>query len=101
MKAWLVKMSGPTRDIGIVVATDLEDLFWTIDEFSDPYIYEFCSARPGDAVFHGYTEEEDGIVECSDDERCDYLSAQVCDSNRRRWHRFASVGNSIPCEREK
>jgi hypothetical protein len=37
-------------EIGLAVARNLEELFWTLDEFGNPFDFEYSPARPGDAV---------------------------------------------------
>lgn len=51
-------------EIGMVVAADIEELFWSLDEFGNPYDFEFCLARPGDAL---HTWQRDEIKETAQD----------------------------------
>lgn len=49
-------------EIGFVAVHQTADLFWTLDEFGNPYDFEVSLARPGDAL-HAWQRDYSRIVE--------------------------------------
>lgn len=49
-------------EIGIAVVKNLKDLFWTLDQFGNPYDFEFRPARPGDAVHTWQRDEREDVA---------------------------------------
>jgi hypothetical protein len=48
-------------EIGLAVVNEAADLFWTLDEFGNPYDFEVSLARPGD-VLHAWQRDYSKIV---------------------------------------
>lgn len=87
-----------SSEIGLAVVRNLDELFWTIDQFGDPYQYEFCKAVPGDALLAptNFVEE---IYEEGDEPTLiaehvgiaidgEYMSESVVAFQDRKWRRF-------------
>ena len=56
--------------IGLVVGANMEDIFWAIDEFVDPYSVEIMPARKG-GYCKFYDEQDECVItktEFSEDE---------------------------------
>ena len=48
MSAYLVRIEGDEgHDYGVFIASSLRDLFWAIDEWADPYQFEYRRLRRG------------------------------------------------------
>ena len=75
----------PTGYTGLAVAANMTDMFWTIDEFGDPYSVEIKSATEGGVCF---LETEDGdSVTRTEVETCEKnpLATDVIKWRRPTW----------------
>ncbi len=89
-------------ELGLCVAQDDGHLFDILDEFADPYSYEFCSAQLRDAVFYPAAwsiddesgEEDREYVQEDDANACGPFFSETTGemvngaTSRRRWWRF-------------
>jgi hypothetical protein len=83
MKIYMFRLifDNSSAEYGLAVVRNLMELFWLLDEFADPYQYQFCEAQPGDALctqvrFNGHEAASD--IGCNDEEiekhRYDYIT---------------------------
>jgi hypothetical protein len=93
-------------EVGLVVVAQVADLFWALDEFGNPYDFEVCPARPGDAL-HAWQRDYSKIVaaetktktapgtcfftdDCPHAERSSMatISETLMDQTERKWSPF-------------
>lgn len=82
-KTYLVRRKVPNEDgkrfTMLITVVDLEHLFWTVDEFDDPFLYEYAEAEDGDGVCAAYK-----LVECEctfnhdEDQKCEGCEGENC-----------------------
>lgn len=94
MTTYLVRLIGEDiqqPDVGLVVANTLEDLYWTLDQVTDPLYYQFCVAENGD----GFTipvkyedEKYDWVEEKAGDISEAFISESAMSQQNRKWKRF-------------
>jgi len=96
LKAYVYRLAdAEVPEIGIAVASSVNGLFWILDEWTDPFNYEFTTAKDGDAVSNSYKDAEDegepvlGYIETSDERPIGgYLSEEISQTDDRKWKRF-------------
>lgn len=90
------------REIALINATTVLDLFWTVDEFGNPYEYEYCKIKHPS----GYGMMLDYHIEDSEDEEAITFStsncktAEICTERLReaildkgnKWKEFPEYG---------
>ena len=109
MKAYLCRLieDGLLCELGVVVARSEAELFGVLDEFTNPYVYEFSNVRAGDPVFTpAQWVVEDDTGDCDsrfamDDHYCycklakngpfTFISEESGDHTKRKWRRFTGA----------
>lgn len=95
----VIEEGEPNGHFGIVKGQDVEDLFWRIDEFTDPYQVELKELSQGGVCFF-MQRENDGhgpTLMLADDNKLE-LSEDVerqCDSDKRwfkpKWPEYEKM----------
>lgn len=83
----------PTNWFGFVTVEDEDDLFWSIDEFTDPYscLIKMVDAAPNVCFKYDSDLEDSGIEEPQFGENV-YLKLE--DPSQEDWQLFVSVDES-------
>jgi len=94
------------RELGICFAANVDELFWTIDEFANPFEYFFCVAGNRDAMVRAVRTPKwngDYCLLSGDDTEAKtakasrvglVISHSICDlgskrrGGKRRWRKF-------------
>lgn len=85
--------NGKVSELGIALVKNNEELFWLLDQFSDPYCYQFRKAVAGDALSCGVMacEEDDDstlLVKSNDPTRGETIAEETGFLGGRAWRRF-------------
>lgn len=70
--------NGNVTYAGVAVAKSLCDLFWTVDEFGDPYSAEYCRLPIAGAI-------------------CFAVSKEQCDEYDNEWYQTPSETPELSC----
>jgi hypothetical protein len=110
MKAYYFRRKDCDRSmyIGLAVAANLKQLFWTIDEHDDPYGYEFAPATIGDAiVVRAFDVSQETAIDASGDTGAadftpfEYLSVD-CDRSEPDADGYrVEASESMKCETDR
>ena len=90
------KLGDGDEMVGFFVATDLVELFWTIDELTSPFSCEFKTVRnggvlwPGSAKMFGYDEADGDFEEWEPFNEPSNLSERLdmAFNDHRKWKSF-------------
>ena len=58
MNVYLVRFAGTTKISGIFWASNIHDLFWTVDEMGDPGAFEFTKLTMSGGIWNEENEEQ-------------------------------------------
>jgi hypothetical protein len=109
---FIVTEEHANSELGLAVAHDLEHLFWILDQFTDPYEYQFCEAQAGDAISTQVKFVGDELSEETEDPTIskydwatepdtyiahgEMISDNVKDQTDRQWKQFIRNYRTIP-----
>jgi hypothetical protein len=97
MSAYIARIIGTNELVGFVIADNTEDLFWAVDEVTNPHECEYKRITRGGVLWHGVGEVYSTEL---DDEGTGFTStpldgAELAEAtfmqyeDKRAWKRFA------------
>lgn len=107
MKVYMYRLISDTKksELGLAVAENQTELFWILDEFGDPFQYQFSIAEAGDALSIAveFCGDDPGIG-CnnkyhvakaipSDEDMIGYSMSETVGDQTRAWKRFVQCSN--------